>query len=238
MSKVGKTTEPVYVAITADVVGSRDSADRPKLQRLLLDSLRAASTELRRALVADVQLTAGDEVQALLRDPRATMRLLQQLGDAVHPTQFAFGIGFGTLSTPLPTRRDARRLPLLDGPCFHHARTALDDARDRDAWAAASGFGAWETPLNALLELIGNLRRGWTEKQGLYAAAARGQPQKDVAKQFGVNPSVISESLKGARLELVRRGEAGVEALLEHFGKSAESPANSASGPNPRRSGR
>ena len=237
MPKIGKIAESTFIAITADLVGSRQVADRRALQRRLQAGLQATSKELSRALVADVQLTAGDEVQALLRDPAATARLLQLLSDAVHPTQFTFGIGFGALSTALPARRNARRLPLLDGPCFHRARAALADARSRGAWAAAEGFGSWQAPLNALLELVGNVRQGWTEKQGLYAAAARNQPQKDVAKQYSVSPSVVSESLKGARLELVRRGEAGIEAMLTHFGKNTESTSNSASMPNRKRVG-
>ncbi|MFK7742726.1 MAG: SatD family protein [Planctomycetota bacterium] len=233
MGKVGTITESVFVAVTADVVASRQHGDRKALQKQLLAALRSASDELGRALVADAQLTAGDEVQALLRTPTATMRLLQLLSDAVHPTQFTFGIGFGTLSTSLPSRRAARRLPLLDGPCFHHARTALEEARSRGAWAAAHGFGPWQEPLNALLELLGNLRQGWTEKQGQYAGAARTAAQKDVAKRFGVNPSVVSESLKGARLELVRRGEHGAEALLRQFTDSAEFTQSSVKRPNP-----
>lgn len=234
MPEIGNTTEPRFVAVTADLVGSRDSEDRRGLQRRLLAQLKTTSKALGRALVADVQLTAGDEVQALLRTPAATMRLMQELADAVHPVQFTFGLGYGGLSTALPARRDARRLPLLDGPCFHAAREALAAARERGAWAAAAGFGAWQPPLDALLELLGNLRQGWTEKQGTYAAAARGAAQKDVAHRFGVNPSVISESLKGARFELVRRGEAGVEALLRHFAESAESDMNSPESPKSR----
>ncbi|MEZ6037460.1 MAG: SatD family protein [Planctomycetota bacterium] len=243
MANIGKDTESGFTAVTADLVGSRSSPDRAALQARLIDALASISEELQRSLVADVQLTAGDEVQALLRTPCTAMRLLQQLADVVHPTQFAFGIGFGALSTPLPARRAARKLPLLDGPCFHRARAALQEAQKRDVWAVAEGFCAWQVPLNALLELLGNLRRNWTEKQGLYAAAARDTAQKDVAQRFGVSPSVVSESLKGARLELLRRGEGGVEALLQHFAEQqqqqqfaerAESAATSAATPNRR----
>lgn len=214
------TTESCFVAMTADLVDSRSSPDRAALQEQLLKGLAALNTKLRRSLTADVQLTAGDEVQVLMSTPINAMRVLSELADVVHPAQFAVGIGYGPLSTPLPTRRSSRRLPLLDGPCFHHARTALEDARKYSAWAQAEGFGPWQTPLNALLELLGNLRQGWTERQGVYSIAARTAPQKDVAQKFSVSPSVISESLKGARFDLLRRGEAGVEALLRHFAAS------------------
>ena len=231
MSQIGKNAELPMLAIIADVVGSREAANRQELQRTLLDALARMSAELKRRLWADLQLTAGDELQGLCRDPAAAIPVLVGISDAIHPSRITFGLGWGRLSTPLPARRGSRRLPLLDGACFHAAREALAEARARDAWGAGWGFGPWEEPLCALLELIGSLRRGWTAKQGAYAAAARHQPQKDVAAHYGVSPSVVSESLKAARVDVVRRGEAGLIALLQHFGSATESGLASAKGP-------
>ncbi|MCA8950826.1 MAG: hypothetical protein KDE27_15085 [Planctomycetes bacterium] len=232
VSEIGKTTES-FLAVTADVVGSRQSDDRPALQARLLEATAAVSAARRRDLAADVQLTAGDELQALLPKPPAAVALLQSLSDALHPVQLRFGLGWGPLTTPLPARRQARRLPLLDGPCFHRARAALAAAADRGAWATALGFDPIGAPLDALLELVGHLRQGWTEKQGLYAAAARERQQKEVAAAFEVSPSVVSESLKAANFELVRRGEDGLVALLTHFGNLTESATDSPEAPNP-----
>ncbi|MCR9245929.1 MAG: SatD family protein [bacterium] len=217
MTEFGKSTESRFTAITADVVASRASSERSKLQDQLVTATATVSRSLSRRLLAKVQVTAGDEVQALLDSPVAVVPLLQQLSDAIHPTQFAFGIGYGELTTPLPKDRRSRRLPLLDGPCFHHARSALARARDRETWAATAGFDPLEAPLDAMLELIGHLRLDWTEKQGTYAAAARSAAGKEVAEHFRVSPSVISESLKAANFGLIRSGEAGLVALFEHF---------------------
>lgn len=231
MSKFGNFTEVRHTAVVGDVVASRAVPDREALQNRLREGVASISRARRDVLSADVQITAGDEVQALLATPDGAVSILRGLSDALHPIPLTFGIGYGALSTELPARRRDRRLPLLDGPCFHRARAALESARERGAWAAAGGFARVETPLNALLELVGNLRRGWTEKQGLYSVAARELAQKDVAERFGVSPSVISESLKGARLELVKRGETGIEELLRYFGDLAEVTTDSAERP-------
>lgn len=98
-SNIGKNTESAhaesaYLAVTADLDQgeSRHQPDCAGLQAQLSAGLASINTELRRSLCADVQLTAGDEVQALLRAPAAAMELMQRLADAVHPAQFAFGL--------------------------------------------------------------------------------------------------------------------------------------------------
>jgi len=54
---------------------------------------------------------------------------------------------------------------------------------------------------------MGAQRKSWTEKQGHYCIAARQSKQKDVARQFDVSPSVVSESLKAARCEDLMEAE-------------------------------
>lgn len=226
MTEFGPRTESTFVAIIA----ARAGPDRPDRQ----DPLRRAADTLSRdpALAADIEVTAGDEVRALLASPVAVVPVLQRLSDAIHPEQFAFGIGVGLLSTTLPAARSARRPARLDGPCCHAARTALGAAQKRGAWATVAGFGALDEPLTALLELIGRLRQRWTDRQGGYAVATRTAAQKDVAAAFDVSPSVVSESLKAANFDVVRRGEAGAIALFRHYaGLEPTAPASNPGAP-------
>jgi hypothetical protein len=211
-------SEPRYVAILGDLRGSRDRGDRAELQRRLKTLLRGMKTRqpLRKARAAGPEITSGDEFQVLLHANRESgsgeaviayvREITEDLGGGV-----TFGLGLGSLSTPLgePVRE-------LDGPCFHHARRALERAKHEDRWAAVSGAPAPLQPaMNSLLRLTGSLRASWTPRQGEIIRELRTTPlQKDVARSLGVTPPVISAALKSARFDAIREAEEAVELLL------------------------
>jgi len=188
-------------------------------------------------LAAYLSLTAGDEIQALFRTPDRIVHAVRYLSDNIHPVSFAFGLGYGSLSTgniPKPPRA-TRNVARLDGHCFHTARDALDRAKHDGTWLVANGFGEFlDLSISTTSELLGAIRRGWTEKQLGYMMAAREKSQAEVARQHGVSPSVVSESLKSASYDAVLHGEAMVEQLLVAFGSRHELLQYSALEPNTR----
>lgn len=216
-----------HTALIGDLVDSRSHPDRAAIQKALLaelDLLNQAG-----GIVAALELTAGDEIQGLF-DARAgssLVRVMTSLTDRLFGLEFEqrirFGIGFGALQTDLLPSAESPRVSLLDGPCFHAAREALDDARSGGQWAQAQGFGTRESALlSSHMELLGEIRQGWTQNQAHTTLLARrhGAPhergaQKQAAVDAGVSPSVVSQSLKAARFEAVVRGEAAAADLIE-----------------------
>ena len=207
-----------WLALIADVEGSRRVREREALQRRMAAALADCAAELPPgALAGGPEQTAGDEVQALLREPAAAVDLLTGLAERLFPVRLHAGLGWGPLATAAPPPPPGRieRVALADGPCLHRARGALELARERDAWAVARGLGEpADTVLSSQLELLGTLRDGWTDKQARYVLGARDALQKDVAERYGVSPSVVSESLKAAHLSAMLRGEEAARALL------------------------
>lgn len=214
MAAFGVQTEANYAALIGDVVRSRRLPDRAASQRALQAAIAAANREwYPAALAAPLALTAGDEVQALFSRPEAAVAAVRTLSDALAPGRMAFGLGWGALSTDLEPDP-----AVLDGPCFHAAREALEHAQKLGLWVVARGFGgSADEALSALFGLLGVVRGRWTATQARYVAAARGALQKDVAAQFGVSPSVVSESLSAASFHVVTAGEAALERLLARF---------------------
>lgn len=217
----------MYLALIGDLVASRDNPNRADVQRELQALLLGLSKRLgTKVLAAPFALTAGDEVQALFRAPERAVEALQELTDrlALAPLvqPIVFGLGFGALSTALPAR--AASAPLLDGPCFHQARAALERAQKARGWVACDGFGEpADRVLDALFALQHALRSGWTAKQRLYALEARRLgSQKEVAEAQGVNPSVVSESLKAASFEAILLGEEALRLLLANVAMRAQ----------------
>lgn len=179
-------------------------------------------------LAAELAITAGDEVQGLLLRPGAAVDVVARLGDALHPVRIAWGVGAGELETDLQGD-----VSLLDGPCFHRARGALEQAKKDGAWARVEGLGpAVDRGLSALFRLMGAVREGWTDTQARYVRSVRGRLQKEVAERYDVSPSVVSESLKAARYRDLVEGEGAARALLDLFGSRAEFASDSPRKPN------
>lgn len=233
--------ESLHLALIADLVASRESPDRAALQAALAELLETLNSEHANALAAPLIQTAGDELQALLRPLEAehALHVIRELSDALYGRRFqqrvVFGLGLGALSTgPLPGEGDPPNAALLDGPCFHRARAALELAQRADRWVVVDGFARLgvhahlDAALSMHFELVGTLRAGWTPLQAHYAAAVRRElaadgrgAQKRVAEAEQVNPSVISESLKASHFDVVQRAEALLATLLREAAQVA-----------------
>ncbi len=204
-----------FLALIGDMVGSRGVRDRAALQRTLREQLRALNDVLAgERMVAPLELTAGDEVQGLLEDPAAAVDIVVRLSDHLHPVSMVWGFGHGILATDLYPEVTA-----MDGPCFHRARSALERAVRDGAWVGVEGFPAPHAEvLSALFRLAQGIRSRWTDTQARYVRAARGRLQKDVARQFGVDDSTVSESLGKAHYKAVQAGERAARELLRWLG--------------------
>ncbi|MCP5020345.1 MAG: hypothetical protein GY930_01090 [bacterium] len=218
--------EPLYLALIGDMVASRHLSDRKATQEKLLMAICDLNDKPELgsdALAAPLTLTAGDEVQALVRSPEAAVVLIQELtdrfGGAGKFPAFVFGLGLGPLSTG-PVHKSSEPPPnpaLLDGPCFHNARRALEAAQKQGQWVLCEGFDSRVgLALNAIFGLMGAIRSTWTGNQCLHTYHVRSYRfQKDWAGEFGVSPSVVSESLQAACFDEIKTGEIAAKSLLQ-----------------------
>ena len=222
MITFGKNGE-VFVALIGDVVGSRQVESRAGLQRDLERATGQVNKTLATALAAPLTLTAGDEIQGLFRDPAAVLVAVVDVADAVFPARLVHGLGLGPLETDLGPDP-----ALLDGPCFHRAREALQEARGEGSWLVARGLGEpGDAVVSALFRLVGELRSRWTVIQAEHVRHARGRPQKEVAEHLRKAESTVSESLKAAGFQAVLEGERALRIALAEFGCEAEGSKNS-----------
>jgi hypothetical protein len=214
-------SDPHYVALIGDVVGSRELENRAEVQRTLRQTLDTLNQELGatgagEGVAAPLKLTAGDEIQGLLRDPTLAVDVVVGIADRLHPATVIWGLGAGPLSTDL-----APDVAVLDGPCFHHARAALRTAHDAGAWLRARGIPSPHGEgVSALFRLMGAVRSRWKPAQMRYIQDVRGRLQKEVAEMHDVDESTVSKALQAARFRDVEEGEAAVRALLGWMGGS------------------
>lgn len=199
-----------YYAIIGDLVGSRTMADRAGVQVRFREAIAEANRHTSARLTAPLKLTAGDEVQGLTREPEALVDVMVRLSDALVPETLTWGWGYGTLSTDL-----VGDVALLDGPCLHRAREAVEIAKKRASWLEVSGFAApADQVLSALMNLVGAIRSEWTERQAQVVRESRGRLQVEVADRLGIAPSTVSRTLSAAHAARVLAGEEAAKALL------------------------
>jgi SatD family protein len=202
-----------YVALIADVVGSRalGSRARAALQRNVGLAAREFNARYRPHLAARFAVTLGDELQGLLSSAAPVWDISHQLRLRIPGVEWVVACGRGTLGVPL--RRGASA-PELDGPCYHAARLALDHAKRHDL---VFTFGGFDAPLAACAAYYSALYRGWTRRQRAVATAQRARPGarlEELARLLHVGPSAISHLRRRMVWPLVAAGDSVFQELL------------------------
>jgi len=204
----------MVAALTVDIVGSRELADRVAAQKQLeatLDRVAAALPVATHAL----RPTVGDELQGVyphLRAAMATTLLLQlALPEGI---DCRFGIGLGQIES-IPSRDGA----LSEGPAWWAARAAIEKAEDlarrefRQArtWVetAADEGDAVELAriANAGLLARDRLVGKWSGRvRRLVYGRIMGTLQAELADAEGISQSAVSQTLSAAGAAAVIAG--------------------------------
>lgn len=198
----------MIAAVTADIVASRELADRATAQRELERALSRAEAALpvrvqpERALRA----TVGDELQGVYRDLRSALAatLLQRL--ALPPgIDLRFGIGLGE-STQVPSKGG----DLSDGSAWWAARTAVErvevlgrrEAPHARTWVVAAPDAASDDLAriaNAGLLTRDRLVGRWSDRaRRLVYGRITGATQLELADAEQITQSAVSQTLSAA----------------------------------------
>lgn len=214
MSESDEKGELRYLAVIGDVRGSRHLQDRAAVQAHIERGLAEINREFGSDLAAGFVVTLGDEFQGLLRNPGRLLPLLGHLETLLEGIGLRYGLGWGSLATPLRPKALG-----MDGPCFHRARAALTEAKQSKCWARVHGFGEeHDRILAGILALIGAVRANWTRTQAETVGWMRKlQSQKAVAARRSVTKSTVSKALRGALYESIMLAEDALTRLLHAY---------------------
>lgn len=189
------TSEKQYCVIIGDIRKSRELGNRGQVQEDFQRALDAINAEFAEHITAKFIITIGDEFQGVLTSLEKSYDVCVRVEDLLHPVRFAFGIGFGEITTAL------NDIALgMDGPAFHRARQALETAKRDGRWIIYdTALETFDTLANALLALLHNVRESWTDRQReiVFLLSQLGTHQK-VAEKLGVARSAVTQSLTAA----------------------------------------
>jgi hypothetical protein len=180
------------------------------VQRTLADSIDRLNRTRTPEMAAPLRIIDGDGVQVLLVAAPTVVDIVVDLAEALHPVTMVWGLGRGGLSTDF-----SHDVAMIDGPCFHHARAAIEEAQLKPAWLRVGGVAPVHgNSVSAAFTAMWAIRSRWTETQRKYAHGARSELQQTVASRHGVSKQAVSKSLDTARFAALLEIEAGVRDLL------------------------
>jgi len=185
-----------YVALLADIIGSRTlpPRERTRLQDDLRDALRAVNRRWRANVAAGFAIARGDEIQGLLKDATPIWDIAHWLRLALPTVDWIMACGLGPITTALaPTAVE------VDGPCFHAASAALEDAkRHRQVFV----FRGFPPALDGLAAYYSALYWSWTPRQRRQAALLR-----NLKARLKVHPTAVSHMKRRMAWPLVAEGD-------------------------------
>ncbi len=115
-----------YTALIIDLKKSRSysSEVRNFVQYYIMGTIRLLNGRLNWDFVREVDFSAGDEVQGLFGSPASAYCYYRLFAMLLHPVELRAGIGLGSWDV----RLDDKGTTGQDGPAYHHARYAIQNA--------------------------------------------------------------------------------------------------------------
>ncbi len=191
--KRAKSKTREVIAIVADVVRSRTSADRIGLQKVLVELAEELNREHGTALVAKFEISQGDSMEALLElDQYCLASILSYF--ITRPVTMRVSVSRGEVFEPV-----SQSPALTDGPAWWAARERLAESKNKYAHGPMfTGFGdEMDKVLTGIGQSLSQQVHSWTENQRRVVGAKWEHKQSSlVAKQLGISEAQVSRTLK------------------------------------------
>lgn len=183
-----------YCAIIGDIRKSRSLSRRAAVQRKFAKAIETVNTEFKPAIASRFLVTLGDEFQGLLVSPAESYSVVQRFRELMDPVPFSYGVGIGTLSTPLRPSAVG-----MDGEVFHRARSALTSAKKSKRMLVYDFDFPSSGLVNALLGLIEQEWARLTPRQKQIARLLKQlENQEDVARRLRITQPAVSKAASRA----------------------------------------
>ncbi len=206
---------PTYLVIIGDIVHSRSLQNRYRLQTQFEQHLKEVQSKYNKDCVSPLTLTIGDEFQTVLQTTGRMFAMLQAIEISTKEFAMRFGFGAGGINTAINRKRAIG----MDGPAFHSARQAIEEAKRMGYnYYFNGGDETNERRINILLEWIGVTWQRWTyEKKKILHYNRQGWTQQKIAKELSMSQSAISQHINAPYFKLTEQTQHLIEEDLERL---------------------
>jgi hypothetical protein len=194
----------VVFVLTVDQRGSRSIGD---LVPELLNTLNRRPRRI--GLLRKFERTAGDEVQGVLSEARATVDIIVQL---LRADTWHVGLGVGAVDQPLPRSTRAG-----SGEAFVFAREAVNRAKASPHHVNVVGANEHAAEqVESVLWLMASVLRRRSERGWAVAdLLAEGLTRREIGVKLGISQSAVTQRAQAAGFAEEQRGRLLAAELLE-----------------------
>ncbi|MBU0502696.1 MAG: SatD family protein, partial [Candidatus Margulisbacteria bacterium] len=187
-----------YCVLIGDIVRSRDIEKRKSFQKDFVNLLSKINKKFSSQILSEFTVTLGDEFQGVLRSPADSYEIMAELSELFYPIEVRFGLGWEIITTEIKKKAIG-----MDGPAFHLARQAIDQAKDSGKLIVyLTRSREKDLALNALTLAILEIKKALTKRQRLAVALYKKHGTQAVAaKAMKVDRTTLAKMLKAAQLE-------------------------------------
>ncbi len=201
-----------YFVIIGDMVQSRTLENRHKVQQNFERALFKVQSAFVKSVVSPFTLTIGDEFQAVLKDTHEFFAMINLLENSLPDIRFRYGLGVGEIQTAI-NRKAAIG---MDGPAFHFAREALEQARNekRKFVLRCEPFFV-QRRIDLLFHWIDVSTANWSkEKQMILRLTQNQLTQKEIARAIGISQPAVSQHVRQPIFKLVLQSQQVIQEEL------------------------
>ena len=213
---------PAYIAVIADIKGSRLLANRDDTQNQLRETLRLVNERFADTIASKFTITLGDEFQGLLHSTEHLFPILHEIEQRMHPVKVRFGLGIGAITTDINPELAIG----ADGPAYYNARKSVEylkhSEKKHQTGAADIRIEAGEeallpTPLlNTVFLLLTAVKQTWSKQQRLviWDMLSNRDTQSNVAVRMNIRQPSVQKSLASGNYYAYRDALFTVEQTL------------------------
>jgi transcriptional regulator with XRE-family HTH domain len=212
----------VYCVFTCDVVNSRSTQDRGRLQKRITAVIRDLNRTFSKQLITRFNITLGDEFQAVFAVLPRLLELYLMLIARMQPYAVNMGIGIAAIHTRM-YRASSHK---MDGPAFHYSREMVEESKLGQGICHMKTGKACDGLSNLLLEQMHAKMKNLTMTQIeiLYLYSLYNNQTK-VAEALKVSQGNISRVLQQVDFHLLK---AGFEQIEKAIRQTVHMPARQA----------
>ncbi len=201
----------LVITVIGDLRASRQVKNRRNLQERLHRTLEGVNRE-HPHLLSPFTITLGDEFQAVYGRADRLFRDLWYIRAGIFPHQVRFAVGIGRLETPINPRQAIG----MDGPAFHHARTAMEQLKRSEDFLILAGEQIPYLELaNQSLRLVSHLSRQWSENRlQIFLWYLDELPVREMAARMGISVVAVYKNINAGALEVLRALQREIVHLL------------------------
>lgn len=186
-----------HLVMIADVIGSRQLANRGQVQTLLEAELHTLHKD-RTGLASPYTITLGDEFQAVFKDADRVFPDILAILRALHPVGLRFALGIG----PITTRINPEQAIGMDGPAFYQARDLLERMKKDRRILAVAGLPEDDGLQESALGLLDHQLRKWRPNRlDILRLLLQGWEAGTIADHLDITEQSVYKNIREGGLE-------------------------------------